>query len=335
MDSRAVKAVLARLGQPAFRLKQVRQAVFGDLVASWDEVSTLPKAVREALAAEVPLMTLTLERVSEAKGGGTRKALFRTHDGHPIEAVLMRHEDGRRTVCVSSQAGCPMACTFCATGKLGLARNLTAAEILDQAMAFARELKPLGERVSGVVMMGMGEPLHNLDNVLAAMREMNAADGLGIGARRLSISTCGIIPGIQRLAAEPEQFNLAVSLHAPSQALRERLMPVARVYPLDALMAACREYVEATGRKVFFEYLLIKDLNDSLEAARELAVLMRHPLFHVNLIKYHATGEYEASSRQQRAAFQEELERLGVAVTFRLSFGEDIDAACGQLAAKN
>jgi 23S rRNA (adenine2503-C2)-methyltransferase len=335
MDNQKVQSALQRLGEPGFRLKQIRQAVFVDLVGEWSEVTTISKALRETLTEEAPLKSLTLEREAASRDGRTLKLALRTDDGQLIEAVLMRHEDGRRTVCVSSQAGCPMGCSFCATGKLGLQRNLSAEEMLDQVLEFSRRLKSAGERVSNVVVMGMGEPMHNLDNVLAALREMNAADGLAIGARRISVSTCGIVPGIERLAGEPEQFNLAVSLHAPTQDLRERMMPVAKAYPLDRLMNACRDYAERTGRKIFFEYLLISGLNDSAETAEDLADLMNHPLYHVNLIKYHSTGDYVTAPRERREAFMAVLEKRGVSVSWRHSYGEDIDAACGQLAGKS
>ena len=335
MDTTKAQDVLAAANLPAYRLKQVRQAVFKQLIGSWDEATSLPPAVRSLLQREVPLSALVLVREVTADDGNTVKAALRLADGPVIETVLMRHGDGRRTVCVSSQAGCPMRCAFCATGQLGLKRNLTAEEIVDQVLHFGRYLKPAKESVTNVVVMGMGEPLHNLDHVLAAIRELNSSDGLGVGARRFSISTCGIIPGIARLAAETLQVNLAVSLHAPNQALRERLMPVARAYPLDKLMAACRAYVEQTGRKIFFEYLLIDGINDLDEQAEELARLMDHHLYHVNLIKYHSTGEFRASPRVRRERFMKILEERGIPVTFRLSYGEDIDAACGQLAGRS
>ena len=333
MDFERVKNVLAAAGQPSFRLKQVRQAFFVQLVGSWGEASALPADLRDLLTREVPLSSLAPVREVASQDGRTVKAVLSTGDGQVIETVLMRHEGGRRTVCVSSQVGCPMRCAFCATGRLGLARNLTAEEIADQVMHFARRLKAENLRVTNVVVMGMGEPMHNLDAVLAAIRELNAPDGLGLGARHFSISTCGIIPGIERLAEEPLQINLAISLHAATQELRERLMPVAQAYPLDRLMAACRAYADKTNRKVMFEYLLLDGVNDSEEDADLLADLMGNGLFHVNLIKYHATGAFRATPRERREQFQAALERRGIPVTFRVSFGEDIAAACGQLAA--
>lgn len=334
MDSSKLQSVLEAAGAKPFRFRQAREAFFSQLIGSWDEVSSLPADLRARLVAEVPISSLKPTREAKSGSGDTVKTALETSDGKVIEAVLMRHEEGRRTVCVSSQAGCPMRCAFCATGKLGFFRNLTAEEIADQVLYFARLLKTDGERVSNVVVMGMGEPMHNLDAVLAAVRELNAPDGLGLGARRFSISTCGIVPGILRLAEEPLQVNLAVSLHAPDQELRVRLMPVAAAYPLDRLMAACRAYVEKTRRQLMFEYLLIDGVNDSSAQAEALAGFMDHPLYHVNLIKYHSTGEFRASPRAVRDQFMAVLEKRGVSVTFRANYGEDIDAACGQLAGK-
>lgn len=332
MEINAVQKILEEERQPAFRMDQIVAAVFGQLVSGWNEIMTLPGALRERLISEVPFSSLEPRGKMESAKGDTVKFMFRLHDGKIIETVLMRHEDGRRTACVSSQVGCAMACTFCATGDMGLFRNLTAEEIIDQVLHIARMLAPKGERVSNVVMMGMGEPMHNYDNVLSALRVLNGSKTLNIGARRMTISTCGIVPSIDRLANEPMQINLAVSLHAPVDDIRARLMPVNKVYPLDKLMPTIRSYIQKTNRKVFFEYLLIDGMNDSSETAEDLADLMNHPLYHVNLIKYHSTGAFTTSPRAKRDAFKAVLEERGVSVTHRISFGEDIMAACGQLA---
>lgn len=334
MNINAVQKILTEEGQPAFRQDQVVAAVFGQLVSGWDEVMTLPSALRDRLSAEVPFSSLTPSGGIASAKGDTVKFTFRLHDGKTVETVLMRHDEGRRTVCASSQVGCAMACSFCATGQLGFSRNLTTEEIVDQVLHVARTLAPKGERVSNVVMMGMGEPMHNYDNVLNALRILNGSKTLNIGARRMSISTCGIVPGIERLAKEPMQINLAISLHAPVDDIRKKLMPVNGPYPLDRLMPAVRSYVEETNRKVFFEYMLIDGVNDSAEAAQDVADLMNHPLYHVNLIKYHSTGDFTASPRGKRDAFKDVLEEREVSVTHRNSFGEDIMAACGQLAGK-
>jgi 23S rRNA (adenine2503-C2)-methyltransferase len=350
MNHAKLKAALA--GEKPYRLRQAEEAVYRNLISSWDEATSLPPALREKLEAEVPISTLAATGESVAAKGNTVKATFRCEGGAVIEAVIMHYQGGRNTVCVSSQAGCPMACAFCATGTLGLKRNLTVGEIVDQVLHFARILKTQGETVKNVVVMGMGEPFHNYDNVMAAIRILNDAKGLAIGARKLSISTCGLVPGILRLADEPLQVNLAISLHAPDDELRSRLMPVNNAYPLAKLFAAIRTYLQKTNRKVMFEYLLISGVNDSLEQAAALAdLLVREspaglgqptPLYHVNLIKYNPTevpgpvgGPFEPSSTERCQAFMQVLYDRGVSATQRMTFGSDIEAACGQLVAKN
>jgi 23S rRNA (adenine2503-C2)-methyltransferase len=310
------------------------EAVRRQLISSWDQATALPPELRKALVERVPLTSLEVVTEAESSRGDTRKAAFRLPDGNLIEAVLMRHDGLRRTVCVSSQAGCPMRCTFCATGTMGLKRNLTADEIVDQVMHFERLLNVAGERVTNVVLMGMGEPMHNYDAVMTALRELNDPKGLAIGSRHLSISTCGIVPGILKMADEPLQVNLAISLHAPNDELRTSIMPVNNAYPLAKLLAAVDTYIAKTNRKVMFEYLLIDGVNDTPEVAEQLAQIMRRPLYHVNLIKYHDTGAFKSSPREQRSTFMDMLIKRGVSVTHRISFGEDIDAACGQLANK-
>lgn len=334
MDAVRLTALLESLGEPKFRARQAAQAVFQGLIFDWSEATALSEALRAKLKTDLPVSSLAVVHESESSSGDTKKVAFKLADGQLIETVLMRHRDGRRTVCVSSQAGCPMKCAFCATGTLGLKRNLAAEEIVDQVLHFARELKKTDESVSNMVLMGMGEPMHNYDAVMAAVKTLNDPEGFNMGARRMSISTCGVVPGILKLAEEPMQVNLAISLHAPSDELRTRLMPVNRAYPLAKLMAAIETYVAKTNRKVFFEYLLIDGLNDGPAIAEDLAKLLKHPLYHVNLIKYHSTGAFSASPTANRLAFMRILEDRGVSVTHRITFGEDIDAACGQLAAK-
>ena len=255
-----------------------------------------------------------------------------TRDGYPVETVAMRHRD-RTTVCVSSQSGCPLKCTFCATGSMGLGRNLTQGEIVEQVLVLARILRDQGRRVTNVVMMGMGEPFLNYDEVLAACRRLNDPAGFGLGARSIAISTAGWIPGIERLATEPMQVRLALSLHAPNDALRAELMPVNRRYPLAKLMAACRAYRETSGRQIFIEYLLLDGVNDTDEHAVELGQLLRGGGYHVNLISYNPTqAGYKGSGQTRVRAFARVLEKQGVSATYRASHGRDIDAACGQLA---
>ena len=297
MDFQKCAAVLTQHNQPNFRLNQIKRAFACDLVASWDEVTTIPGALRKVLQEHIPVSSLTEARRQESRYGDTLKVALTLKEGQMIETVMMRHRDGRRTICVSSQAGCPMRCSFCATGTMGFKRNLTSEEIIDQVLHFARLLKPLGEKVTNVVLMGMGEPMHNYDAVIAALKTLNDPEGFHLGARHMSISTCGIVPGILRLADEPMQINLAISLHAPNDTLRTKLMPVNLAYPLGKLMPTIETYLAKTNRKVFFEYLLIDGMNDTDEIAEELAVLLKHPLYHLNLIKYHTTGAFISSSK--------------------------------------
>jgi 23S rRNA (adenine2503-C2)-methyltransferase len=257
---------------------------------------------------------------------GTVKTLFRTHDGHPVEAVLMRYRDGRRSVCISSQSGCPLTCTFCATGQMRFGRNLTASEILDQALHFRRL-----EAVNHAVFMGMGEPMLNLDPVLEAARRLPE---LGITHRRTTVSTVGWLPGLRRFVDEVEEpVRLALSLHAADPVLRSRLMPVNDRYPLPDVLAECRRYFELRRRKVFVEYVLLAGVNDRVEQARVLAGLLDAHVFKVNLIPYNPTGMYDGSSRKAIEAFRSVLHRARIPATVRLTRGRDIEAACGQLAA--
>lgn len=333
----ALKTFFAERKEPAYRLAQAKRAFYVEWLGSWDEVTVFGKALREACAAAVPWNALTPVATQESPDKRTVKTLFACADGKKIEAVLMRHDDGERnTVCVSSQVGCAMACGFCATGTMGLTRNLTSDEIVEQVIHFARWLKPKGETVNNIVVMGMGEPMHNYDNVMKALRQINEPDGLNIGARHMSISTCGVVPGILKLADEDFQVNLAISLHAATDAVRSSIMPVNRAYPLAKLMEAVREYMRKTNRKVMFEYVMLKGKNDRAEDARALADLLGPDfrLVHVNLIKYHETKAFQGTLRDERMSFLDELRALGVPASHRVTFGEDIDAACGQLAVK-
>jgi 23S rRNA (adenine2503-C2)-methyltransferase len=327
-------AALHAWGEPAYRSEQLRHAVTRYLIADWSEATTLPRALRARLEEEVPFAQLTLDH-EERAADGTVKAVFRTADGFPLETVLMQH-GSRRAVCLSSQSGCALACTFCATGTMGLGRNLDRGEILEQLLWAARIARAAEGRIGNVVMMGMGEPFMNYDEVLAFCRLANDPEGFGLGARSIAISTAGWIPGIDRLAAEPLQIKLALSLHAPTDELRTRLMPVTKRYPLEELMAACRRYREATRRRIFIEYLLLDQVNDGPADARELARLLGRGdrgAFHVNLIVYNPTSaEYRASGDRRVRAFQGTLEQAGVDASLRRSHGQDIDAACGQLA---
>ena len=287
-------------------------------------MTTLAKPLRAALAEAVPFSTL--EVVTERKArDGTVKVLFRTHDGHPVEAVLMRYSDGRRSLCLSSQSGCPLTCTFCATGSMRFGRNLTASEILDQALHF-RRLEP----VNHAVYMGMGEPFLNYESVIESARRL---PDLGITHRRTTISTVGWMPGLRRFVDEVEQpIRLALSIHSAVAELRSRLMPVNDRYPLDEVLAECRRYFELRRRKVFVEYVMLAGVNDSPAAARALAAVLDPRTFKVNLIPYNPTGVFEGSSREAIEAFKRALERARIPATVRLTRGRDIEAACGQLA---
>jgi 23S rRNA (adenine2503-C2)-methyltransferase len=288
-------------------------------------MTDVPATLRPTLVDEVPFSTLAVEREVEARDG-TVKTLFRTHDGHPVEAVLMRYRDGRRSICVSSQSGCPLTCSFCATGAMRFRRNLTAWEILDQALHF-RRIEPIDH----CVFMGMGEPMLNLDHVLRAARLL---PDLGITHRRTTISTVGWLPGLRRFVDEvDEPIRLALSLHTADPALRSTLMPVNDRYPLEDVVAECRRYFELRGRKVFVEYVMLAGVNDRVEQARQLAELLDPKVFKVNLIPYNPTGMFAGSSRRAMDAFRDTLHRAGVPATIRLTRGRDIAAACGQLAA--
>jgi 23S rRNA (adenine2503-C2)-methyltransferase len=316
---------LAVRGEPAYRSAQIWSWKARG-ARGYAEMTNLPAALRAELEHAVPFSTLIVERQDEARDG-TVKVLFRTSDGHPVEAVLMRYRDGRRSLCLSSQSGCPLTCTFCATGSMQFGRNLSAPEILDQALHF-RRIEP----VDHAVFMGMGEPMLNLDAVLAAAR---ALPDLGITWRRTTVSTVGWLPGLRHFVDEVEEpIRLALSLHAPSDELRSELMPVNRRYSLAEVLCECRRYHERRRLKVFVEYVLLRGVNDRVEQALALADLLDPKVFKVNLIPYNPTGMYEGSSRKGIAAFKDVLDRARVPATIRVTRGRDIAAACGQLAAE-
>jgi 23S rRNA (adenine2503-C2)-methyltransferase len=323
MDLELLQQELA--DQPSYRTRQVWEwAARG--ATSYDEMSNLPAALRARLAERVPFSTLDV--IDEAHSrDGTVKVLFHTRDGRPVEAVLMRYKDGRRSICVSSQSGCPLTCTFCATGAMKFGRNLTASEILDQVLHFRRM-----EEVNHLVFMGMGEPLLNVDNVLAAAARL---PDVGITHRRTTVSTVGWLPGIQRITECGMPLRLAFSLHAPDDALRSQIMPINERWPLTDVLAACRAHQAATNRAVFIEYVMLAGVNDRYEQALQLAQLLGPGFtFKVNLIPYNPTDSiYEGSSPEAIEAFKAVLEEHGVRATVRLTRGRDIAAACGQLAA--
>jgi 23S rRNA (adenine2503-C2)-methyltransferase len=324
VDRALLQRRLSERGQPAYRAGQVWDwAARG--VGGYAEMTNLPGELRSELEQEVPFSTLELEREAKASDG-TVKALFRTREGHPVEAVLMRYRDGRRSLCLSSQSGCPLTCTFCATGQMRFGRNLTPSEILDQALHF-RRIEP----VDHAVFMGMGEPMLNLDSVLEAARSL---PDVGITWRRTTISTVGWLPGLSRFVDEVEEpIRLALSLHAATDELRSELMPVNERYPLADVLAECERYFKLRRRKVFVEYVMLRGVNDRVEQARSLADLLDPKVFKVNLIPYNPTGMYDGSSRKAIDAFKHVLDRARLPATVRLTRGRDIAAACGQLAA--
>ena len=319
--------------EPPYRARQLWEWLYQRKVTSFDEMTSLPRALREKLTAETQLGTLELVTEQHSTDGQTTKRLFKLPDGQLIESVLMEYDDGRRTACISTQAGCAMGCVFCATGQMGFARHLTDGEIVQQALFFARQLEAEKDRLSNVVLLGMGEPLHNYDNSLRAIRKLNDPNGLGIGQRHITLSTVGLVPGIRKLATEDLQIKLAISLHASNDAERSKLLPANRRWPLSELLDAVQDYIDATGRRVTFEWALIRRENDTVEQARELGQLLRGMLCHVNLIPLNPTTGYSgAPSEPERVdAFQAELETFGVTSSVRVRRGIDIDAGCGQL----
>ena len=343
MDFNRLKETLKN--EPAYRLKQAEELIFKQLIEDWSDAQGLPAGLRGKLKNDVPL-AITAEAIS-SESKDAEKAVIVLADGIRIETVLMRHKGGppageprhhggRNTVCVSSQAGCPMGCVFCATGKGGFKRNLTVSEIILQLLFFARRLKITNERVDNVVFMGMGEPFLNYDAVMEAVRLINSKNGFNIGARHISISTVGVVEGIEKLSEELIQVNLAISLHAPNDALRSRIVPANNKYPIGNIMWAVYEYVKKTNRRVMFEYIMIDGVNDSDDNARELASLIKKKLSlklaFVNLITYNPTGDFKPSSRDRVREFKEIIDRENVETTERHRFGREIKAACGQLA---
>lgn len=325
MDLELLERTLAGRGEPRYRAGQVWQAACRG-ASGYDAITNLPKGLRADLDGEVPFSTLVPERESQARDG-TVKVLFRTADGHPVEAVLMRYRDGRRSVCLSSQSGCPLTCRFCATGAMRFGRNLTAWEILDQALYLRRF-----DQVDHCVFMGMGEPMMNLDAVLSACRSL---PDLGITNRRTAVSTVGWLPGLRQFTDADLPVRLALSLHAPDDQLRSELMPVNDRYPLAEVLAACEAHYSRHRRRVFVEYVMLAGVNDSREQATALSRLLDARVYKLNLIPYNPTGRFEGSTAESIGVFKAVCERAGLATTVRVTRGRDIDAACGQLAARS
>jgi len=318
-----------------YRLRQIEKAIYKDLIDDWMDATYLPVKLREKLNREIPLGIDLIKVILQDKNlqdKNTLKAVIKLNDGLAIETVLMRHTGNRNTVCVSSQVGCPLNCIFCRTGKIGYERNLTADEIAEQVLFFARYLKKSNTtRVTNVVFMGMGEPFLNYDNVMKAVRLLNEKNKFNIGARKISISTCGIPEKIKKLADENLQVNLAISLSAPNDELRSKIMPVNIKYPIRLLLDAVKEYIVKTNRKVMFEYVLINNLNDSLYMAKELSILLKGILCFINIIPFNGRGDFSPPPDIKIQKFKNVLEKAGLTVTERYRFGRDISAACGQL----
>lgn len=333
LDLEKLSTLIREWGQPSYRAKQLWEGLYHQLWSRPEDFSTFPKELRLKLADEFSFGNLHEAEKLFSKDGQTTKLLFILPDGQPIETVLMRYEE-RNTLCISTQAGCAMGCVFCATGQMGFRRNLSSGEIVEQVLYFARQLKDEGERVTNVVLMGMGEPFHNYEATLAAIDRLGDAGGFNMGARRFTISTVGLIPAIKRFTSEKRQIGLAISLHATQDELRSSMLPVNQRYPIKDLIQACREYVEVTGRRITFEWALIQNVNDSPEEAHRLAELLRGLNCHVNVIPLNPTRGYdgERSTRERVAAFRDILSTHGISCTVRVRRGIDIQAGCGQLA---
>jgi 23S rRNA (adenine2503-C2)-methyltransferase len=336
LDLNSLTALMASWGEPAYRAKQIWQGLYQHFYNSPSQFPNIPKPLREKMSNELDFIGIEPARVHDSSDKHTRKTLFKLHDDHFIEAVLM-HYDKRRTLCISTQAGCAMGCVFCATGQMGFKRHLSSGEIVAQVMYYAHMLHEENLSVTNIVLMGMGEPFHNYDNTMSAIDRLNDSNGYNFGARRFTISTVGLVPQIKRFADEKRQVNLAISLHAAEDDLRLSMMPVNKRYNIEELLAACRYYVNQTGRRITFEWALINGVNDTPEEARKLAVRLRGLLCHVNAIPLNPTQGYkgQATTRDRAERFKESLEQAGIPCTIRMRRGIDIQAGCGQLASSS
>ncbi len=337
LSEKKLKEKIKKLGIKEFRAKQILHAVYKECKTDINNINVLPLKDRKTLKTNLKIYSLTPLYTINSKDKNTQKVLFKTKDGYNIESVLMKYKDGRNTVCVSVQVGCKLGCKFCATGKLGFFRDLTNEEITDQVLYFNCKLKKENKKITNIVFMGMGEPFLNYDNTIEAIKTLNNKNTFNLGARHITVSTSGIIEGIEKFTKEPMQVNLAISLHAPTQEIREKIMPIAKKYSLDNLMQAVKNYIKTTNRRVSYEYIMLKDINDSIENAKQLGHLVKNQLCHINLIPYNdtATKEMKKSNKEKIKKFKETLEKMKIPVTIRTSLGQDIDAACGQLANKS
>lgn len=334
LDLTELEALVSEFGEARFRANQIWNGLYKQYWHSPEEFTNLPNSLRLYFASRYhPFVHLQPEQVLQSSDGESYKTLFRLPDGHAIETVLM-HYERRRTICISTQAGCAMGCVFCATGQMGFRRHLSSGEIIEQVIHYARQLAEQGEHVTNIVIMGMGEPFHNYDATMSAIDRLNHPQGYNFGERRFTISTVGLVPEIRRFAAERRQINLAVSLHAADDELRSKMLPINRRYPLDVLFNACREYVNITHRRITFEWALIQGVNDMPEQAQLLAKRLDGLLCHINIIPLNPTKLYlgQATTRQRALAFKSVLDNYGIPCTIRLRRGIDIQAGCGQLA---
>jgi 23S rRNA (adenine2503-C2)-methyltransferase len=335
MNYEDIVEFITTLGEPVYRAKQLWEGLYRHFWKIPDEFTTFSKNFRSQLEQKIEFSGLRSEKVLFSSDRQTEKTLFSLPDNRSIETVLMSYKD-RNTLCISTQVGCGMGCTFCATGQMGFRRNLTSGEIIEQVIHYARDLSERNQQITNVVVMGMGEPFNNYDETLAAIDRLNHPGGFNMGARRFTISTVGLVPMIRRFTSEHRQINLAVSLHAADDNLRNSMLPINRKYPLSELFTACQEYVQQTKRRITFEWALIRDINDSPEQAHLLAERIGDILAHVNVIPLNPTKGYEGlpSTRDRAATFKSVLESHGIPCTIRVRRGIDISAGCGQLAAK-
>jgi 23S rRNA (adenine2503-C2)-methyltransferase len=340
LDLDQLTNLLKEWSEPAYRAKQIWQGLYQHFYHSPEQFTNLPKSLRVKLTEHLNFSPIQPKFYVDSSDGQTRKTLFELSDGQVIEAVLMRYDPdtftgrSRRTLCISTQAGCAMGCVFCATGQMGFKRHLSSGEIIAQVLYYARMLKAENEVVTNVVLMGMGEPFHNYDNTMKAIDRLNDREGYNFGARRFTISTVGLVPMIRRFADEKRQVNLAISLHAADDESRVSMLPINKKYKIEDVIDACRYYVAQTGRRITFEWALINGVNDTPEVARRLASRLKGLLCHVNAIPLNPTAGYEgrATDRQRAALFKETLEQAGIPCTIRMKRGIDIQAGCGQLA---
>ncbi len=335
-DFKEVEGVLADWGEPVYRARQLWQGVYKNLVDDPRNIPNLPVSLRERLLEYYTFSHLEPVKIISSATGETTKTLFQLPDRQAVEAVLMQYRD-RRTLCISTQSGCAMGCVFCATGQMGFRRHLSSGEIIEQVLFYARQLKAKAERVTNVVLMGMGEPFHNYNATMDAIDRLNDPDGMNLGARRFTVSTVGLVPMIRRFARDRRQVNLAISLHAAEDNLRSSMIPINKKYPIAALIEACHDYAKSTHRRITFEWALIQDVNDTPEHARQLARLLKGLICHVNVIPLNPTPGYagQATTQVRAKAFRDELVRHGIPCTIRIRRGIEIQAGCGQLAIRN